>query len=312
MEDQHTPLLSICIPTCNRPLLIKRALNSILPLRKRIEIIITDNSLDDATEKIVYQYLKGFDVSWRYFRNIPQISSTENQNQCIRMAQGEFIHILHDDDYLLSESIKELILLLENTRDKVLMFGVKKVSLEERLIAEQKISKTTYFPPTVALVKVLSNSSFIHIPSLVIHRDVYQDIGLFNPSIKNADDFELFVRIFSTYGITYYSFSLAAYTIHDQSKTMEMFNEENLDQILDVFQSVIVKKQLPVKSINRAKSLFLHQFILAGTYRCIKKKNFKEAKRIFKLFEYNKMKNLHFFCEMASNSRSFFNVIEPC
>lgn len=57
------PLLSICIPTYNRACYLWRTLNSITTQKgflftDFIEIIISDNCSDDATEEVCMEFVK--------------------------------------------------------------------------------------------------------------------------------------------------------------------------------------------------------------------------------------------------------------
>ncbi|TKZ30921.1 glycosyltransferase family 2 protein, partial [Brachyspira catarrhinii] len=52
------PLVSVLIPTYNRKLLLKRALDSVLnQTYKNIEIYVTDNASTDGTLEFIQEYL---------------------------------------------------------------------------------------------------------------------------------------------------------------------------------------------------------------------------------------------------------------
>ncbi|MTI30628.1 glycosyltransferase family 2 protein [Xanthovirga aplysinae] len=125
------PLLSICIPAYNRPKLIQRTLNSIEPKNREIEIIICDNSTNDETKEVVQKSLKNETCTWKYFKNNPSISPTENHNKCIKLARGRYIYIIHDDDYLLPGGLQLILKHLQASKHKVIMFGIKTVTITE-------------------------------------------------------------------------------------------------------------------------------------------------------------------------------------
>lgn len=95
-----TPLVSILLPTFDRPLFLEQALVSALnQTYDHIEIIICDNSENDATEQVVKSYLASPNGSKiRYVRNKSNIGPAANQQKCFRLAQGEYINYLMDDD----------------------------------------------------------------------------------------------------------------------------------------------------------------------------------------------------------------------
>lgn len=94
------PLVSILIPTYNRPYYFKQALKSALnQAYSNIEIIVCDNSDNDKTEQIVNRFLSGPNGSKiKYKRNSTNIGPIANQQQCLDLAKGEYINYLMDDD----------------------------------------------------------------------------------------------------------------------------------------------------------------------------------------------------------------------
>lgn len=91
------PFISICVPAYKRPANVIRLLESV---RKQsftdFEVVITDDSPDDSVQNI----LPGFgDLPVRYHKNIKALGTPANWNSGIEMAQGEWIKIMHDDDW---------------------------------------------------------------------------------------------------------------------------------------------------------------------------------------------------------------------
>lgn len=68
------PLLSICIPTYNRELYLKRLLDSIVSQKEftdtdDVEIVIDDGPSKDNTEELVKTYQEKYKGKIRYYRN---------------------------------------------------------------------------------------------------------------------------------------------------------------------------------------------------------------------------------------------------
>ena len=60
-ENERLPLVSVLIPTKNRPQFFELALNSVLnQTYKNIEIIVSDESINDDTERLIQPYLNQF------------------------------------------------------------------------------------------------------------------------------------------------------------------------------------------------------------------------------------------------------------
>jgi len=97
------PLISICIPAYKNVSFLKRLLDSIvIQSYKNYEVIISDDSPDDAVSDLINSYLVNF-PSLNYWRNHPAKGMPENWNTAISKAKGDWIKIMHDDDWFLSK-----------------------------------------------------------------------------------------------------------------------------------------------------------------------------------------------------------------
>ena len=89
--------ISICIPAYKRPENIDRLLSSIqMQTFKNYEIVITDDSGDDSLKPVLAKY-SSLPIS--YFRNEKPLGTPANWNYSISLAKGEWIKIMHDDDW---------------------------------------------------------------------------------------------------------------------------------------------------------------------------------------------------------------------
>jgi len=94
------PLVSILIPTCDRPELVLKAIHSaLLQSYKNIEVIVMDNSLSSESEKNIEMIL---DSRLYYFRNKTNIGPILNWRKSLDHANGEYCVLLPDDDYLIN------------------------------------------------------------------------------------------------------------------------------------------------------------------------------------------------------------------
>jgi glycosyltransferase involved in cell wall biosynthesis len=101
-------LVSICIPTYNRPTLVREAIDSVLAQTySPIEIIIADDSSNKDTEQALTDLVGSGSV--QYVHNIPKLGQSENVNKLFGLARGEFLMLLHDDDLLFPDAIAELV-----------------------------------------------------------------------------------------------------------------------------------------------------------------------------------------------------------
>ena len=101
--------ISICIPTYQRPKFLKEALYSVFAQTLQpVEIVIGDDSHDDVTENLVLDIKKECKIPISYTKHSHSLGQAENVNFIYEMAKGDKIVLLHDDDLLLPNSLRDL------------------------------------------------------------------------------------------------------------------------------------------------------------------------------------------------------------
>jgi len=91
------PLVSICIPSYKRPENVSRLLESVRnQTLTNIEIVISDDSPDDSVQNAIGLFP---DLKITYIKNRIPLGTPENWNFAIKNATGEWIKIMHDDDW---------------------------------------------------------------------------------------------------------------------------------------------------------------------------------------------------------------------
>lgn len=104
-------LLSICIPNYNRGKYLNNCLNSILIAKSfsslKFEICISDNGSKEDILSIIKQYKKkGLKINFK--RNYKNLGFGVNFSRVIKMAKGEFIWLIGNDDLLYVYALREL------------------------------------------------------------------------------------------------------------------------------------------------------------------------------------------------------------
>ena len=92
-------LISICIPAYKKPEYVLRAIQSILKQSyKKVEIIISDDSPNEDIKIAIQPYISEVDI--KYYHNQPALKSPMNWNNALDKANGEYVMLLHQDDWL--------------------------------------------------------------------------------------------------------------------------------------------------------------------------------------------------------------------
>ena len=103
------PLLTIAIPTYNRYLLLKRALNSIINQNdNRIEIIVSDNCSTDNTTQLMDEYCSKC-INLHFYRNNKNLGVDVSFLKCFQLAKGKYILLLGSDDLFVEDGVKNLL-----------------------------------------------------------------------------------------------------------------------------------------------------------------------------------------------------------
>ena len=96
------PKVSICIPAYQNAAGIARLLDSVKKQNfTDYEVILTDDSPDDSVQEAAHN--SGID-SLRYQKNVQRLGATANWNAAVHQAGGEYIKIMHHDDWFADEN----------------------------------------------------------------------------------------------------------------------------------------------------------------------------------------------------------------
>ena len=95
-------MISVCIPAYNNLPAFKRCLESVLfQDHGDFEIIVSD----DSSNNLIEEYIGTLNENrLHYYRNNPALGAPENWNNAIAKAKGDYIKILHHDDYLAAKN----------------------------------------------------------------------------------------------------------------------------------------------------------------------------------------------------------------
>lgn len=178
------PLVSAIIATYKRADLVPRAIESV---RKQtytnMEIIIIDDASPDNTESVVRSIP---DNRIRYIRHENNKGNSATRNTGIRAAKGEYIAFLDDDDEWCVDKIERQLHQIRNY-DAVLC-GVLvdgwRLSIHPRSTISLEDLKRGSFEPSGMLVKAA----------------VAKEL-LFDESLRQGEDWDVFIRIAERYTI---------------------------------------------------------------------------------------------------------------
>lgn len=109
-EPDQKMKVSVCIPTYNRAAHLTNCLQSIISAKSRtgidFQVCVSDNCSTDETGEVVRRAQASIDI--KYQKNPRNLGIPRNFLNVVRMADGEFVWLIGDDDLLLPHALEEL------------------------------------------------------------------------------------------------------------------------------------------------------------------------------------------------------------
>ena len=178
-----SPLVSAIIPTYNREEFTEIAVQSVLKQTYRnIELIV----IDDGSTDNIKQILENYNLKY-IFQNNQGVSAARNKG--INEAKGEFIAFLDSDDIWQKKKIEIQIERLLEKKLKISHTDEKWLKNGKHLNPKKKHQKYGgYFFDKSLKLCIISPSS------VLIHRSVFDEVGLFDEKMEVCEDYDFWLR----------------------------------------------------------------------------------------------------------------------
>jgi glycosyltransferase involved in cell wall biosynthesis len=187
------PLVSIIIPTRNREARVPAAIDSVLnQTQQDFELIVVDDGSTDATQEVLRAY--GSRIACL---RIDPAGPSAARNRGIAAAQADLIAFLDSDDLWLPRKLERQLahyssngdVAVSQTREVWIRNGVR---VNAR--AKHRMHSGWIYEHCLPLC-IVSPSS------VMIHRRVFDHVGLFDESMPACEDYDLWLRIAPHYPI---------------------------------------------------------------------------------------------------------------
>jgi len=185
------PKVSICIPAYKQIEFLRKNLNSIAQQSfTDYEIILSDDSPDNEVEKLLSEF--NFGNKLHYYHNQNPLGSPENWNFALKKASGDYIKVMHHDDYFTSsDSLKKYVTLLDNHPESDFGFSATDIYIltsqkhRKHKCSNKELKKLQFFPESL----VIKNT--IGAPSATIFRR--NKTVLFDATLKWLVDIDWYI-----------------------------------------------------------------------------------------------------------------------
>jgi glycosyltransferase involved in cell wall biosynthesis len=215
--------VSVCIPTYNTARYLPFAIDSVLGQEYAdFELVICDDASTDNTPEICRGY---DDPRLRYVRTAGKSGQGGIFNRCLMEAQGEFVTLLHADDYFLPGFLEDRVSRLVSCPDMDFIFGtVRVVDAEGQTVNESGRWCEDQSFGKGELLEAMLHGCVLCPPSLMIRKTCLEKVGPFRTDLTWGPDWEWDLRLAEQCAGCFTSRVLAAYRVHDASGTAEQLS----------------------------------------------------------------------------------------
>ncbi len=174
--------VSIIMATYNRKELISDSIDSVLNQTfKHFELIIVDDGSDDGTEEFIKGNYSDFD-NFRYLK-INHEGLSHARNYALERSEGNVIAYLDSDNKWNPKFLESMLKKLK--KSKCAYCGAN---------IEDKINGTAHTLNSEFNRKKLLKRNFIYISSFIHKKELYNELGGFDESLKRFEDWDLIIR----------------------------------------------------------------------------------------------------------------------
>ena len=187
-------LVSVIIPNFNHAQYLGEAIRSVLDQEYRhFEIVVVDDGSTDNSRKVVAQFGDQVRYIWQENQGL-----SAARNTGITAAKGAYIGLLDADDMYEPDFLSSLVSVLEaNPGADGIYCGYRFVDhlnnplpqVEARLI------------PHGQLFQALLDGNFLVPESMLVRRHCYENVGLFDETLRACEDWDMWLRITSRHKI---------------------------------------------------------------------------------------------------------------
>lgn len=184
---QYTPCVSILVPVYNPE--ASAFYSTLLSVKKQTydnwQLCISDSGTKKM--KAVVEEVFGQDKRVIYISQEGRMGISDNSNEALKIASGEYIALFDHDDLLEPDALMEIVRVINRDNPDMIYTDEDKVSQDGNHFFEP------YRKPDFNLPLLLSNNYLCHLS--VIKKELFDSLGGFNAEFDGAQDYDLFLRV---------------------------------------------------------------------------------------------------------------------
>lgn len=187
-QQLHNPKVSVIMSVYNGEKYVKNAIESILNQTfEDFEFIIINDGSTDKTKEI----LEGFKDMRLFIMHQENSGLTLSLNNAIELSRGEYIARMDADDISLPQRFELQVKFLDENKD-IAVVGSHYYIIDD----QDRIIDTRYVicEPELIQEALLTSCQFGH-GTVMIRKNVLNEVGYYNPEAIHVEDYELWLRM---------------------------------------------------------------------------------------------------------------------
>lgn len=219
--------VSCILPVYNAGPFLRAAIDSILKQSyEDFELIIIDDKSTDDSWSVISEYQEKYPNIINSFRNTSNVGLPGTLNKAIKLANGEFIARMDQDDIAYESRFEEQVFFLKNN-PKIAVVGTYWQYMNTGNVPQVPVEHDE-----IKLFTLLNNP-FGHPTVMFRKKEVTEAVGLYNEQAHTIEDFEFWCRCLDKVKTHNIPSVLLDYRIHSTqiSSSSSVKQGQNLDKL---------------------------------------------------------------------------------
>ncbi|HVG02611.1 MAG TPA: glycosyltransferase, partial [Nitrospira sp.] len=226
-----SPMVSVIVPTYNRPERLRQALESVNGQQYQdFEIIVVNDGTIPVEAVVADLNQAGRITLVNHDRNRGLAAS---RNTGLRMAKGTYIAYLDDDDRFLPEHLGTLVHFLERGTHQVAYTDAWRVTEREVNGVRAETGRDRPHSSDFVAPRLLVQN-YIPVLCLMHRRACLDEVGEFDESLFVHEDWDLWIRLATRYAFAHIAQTTAEFTWREDGSSMSSRDKDAFARTMDI------------------------------------------------------------------------------
>jgi glycosyltransferase involved in cell wall biosynthesis/pyruvate-formate lyase-activating enzyme len=256
-DVKKSPLVSVIVPTYNRPAMLSRAIDSILSQRFQDFEIIVVNDGGNPVEENLRNLFQHNCIS--YARHCVNRGLAAARNTALQIARGKYIAYLDDDDVFYTDHLETLVKFLETSSFKV--------AYSDAYRAHQILKSGNYVTVKRDLPysfdfdydRILC-SNFIPVLCFMHEKTCLESVGCFDENLTRHEDWDLWIRLSRKYKMAHIKKITCEFSWKNDGTTMSSRSRTEFrrtyESVCEKYKEFCINNPLVLKAQKKINAKF--------------------------------------------------------